>query len=109
MNKEWSYLTKITENKPITVTKVKTGDRISFKEAKNGQDAQGVLGDVLDLNPVKVTFNNRVIEVMPEIFLNGFAVDLSIELNDRARIEYKKDILVRDVLKSADLELGGFT
>ena len=31
MNKDWSYLTKITENKPLTVTKVKTEDDISIE------------------------------------------------------------------------------
>ncbi len=31
MNKDWSYVTKITENKPITVIKVKTDDNITIE------------------------------------------------------------------------------
>lgn len=31
MNKDWSYLTKIIENNPIIVTKVKTADNISIE------------------------------------------------------------------------------
>lgn len=31
MSKDWTYLTKITENKPITVVKVKTDDNISIE------------------------------------------------------------------------------
>ncbi len=97
---------KLNDQKADLTTKVKTGDRIVFEEAENGHNAQGKISDVVDIKSIKVVVNSQEVEVSPQIFMNGDLVDADTQLVDRANIEYREDVRVRDVLSAIDVDVG---
>ncbi len=97
---------KLNDQKADLTTKVKTGDRIFFEEAENGHNAQGKVSDVVKIKAVKVKVNSQEVEVSPKIFINGDVVDPDTQLVDRANIEYREDVRVRDVLTAIDVDIS---
>ena len=95
---------KLNDQKADLTAKVKTGDRIFFEEAENGHNAQGKISDVIEIKTVKVRVNSREVEVSQQIFMDGNAVEADTQLTDRANIEYKEDVRVRDVLAAVDID-----
>lgn len=89
---------RLNDQKVDITTKVKTGDRIFFEEAENGHNAQGKVSDVVDIKTLKATVNSADVEVSPQIFMNGNVVDADTQIVDRANIEYREDIIVKDIL-----------
>ncbi|MFW6007404.1 MAG: cell division protein FtsA [Bacillota bacterium] len=71
---------------------VKSGDNIKFIPGENGQDAKGIIKDVLDndiLKSYNIEINNEKVELKPEIYQNGKKVDLNTAIEDGADINYK--------------------
>ncbi len=66
---------------------VNSGDRIDFEGARDGADARGRVGEVVDIQPLNLIFNDQPLRVEPRIMVNGFPADKETELTDRARIE----------------------
>ena len=95
---------KLNDQKVDLTTKVKTGDRIFFEEAENGHNAQGTISDVIEIKAIKLTVNLQQVEVSPQIFINGNVVDGNTQLTDRANIEYKEDVKVRDILVAINID-----
>ncbi len=91
------------QNVDIT-SKVKTGDRIFFEEAENGHNAQGRISDVIDIKKIKATINSREVEVSPQILMQGQVVDADTEIADRAKIEYREEVMVKDILAAAGID-----
>ncbi|MBU4305013.1 MAG: rod shape-determining protein, partial [Candidatus Omnitrophica bacterium] len=86
--------------------KIKNKDSILFTEAENGEDAQGKVADIIDSDlTVRVEVNGQSIEIKPQIIMNGLPVELDAELPDRAVIEYPQEVLVKDALERAGVDI----
>lgn len=95
---------RVNDQKAELTHKVKTGDKIFFEEAENGHNAQGKISDVVRVKPVKVTINSQEITVSPQIFMKGELVDEDTPLTDRANIEYREEVILRDILSAIGID-----
>ncbi|MBU0633632.1 MAG: cell division protein FtsA [Candidatus Omnitrophica bacterium] len=88
-------------------SKVKSKDIITFKEALDGQDAEGKVRDVIEEDiKCEITFNGQKMQFMPPIFASGVLVSLDTQIFDRARIEYERSVTVADILGQAGVDLN---
>ncbi|MDD5746307.1 MAG: cell division protein FtsA [Candidatus Omnitrophica bacterium] len=96
----------INGEKADLTAKVVNGDRITFEEAKNGEDASAVIRDVIQEHVVHCTVNGTQIECAPQVLLNGFPAGLDTVLTDRVTIECSREVTAADALKNAGIDTG---
>ncbi len=85
-------------------TPIRHDDVIEYIPAENGQDATGIIKDVLpELSSLKIGLNNRAFEVKPLITMNNEVVDLEATLVDNAKISYHLPRTVGEVLEMAGM------
>jgi sulfur carrier protein ThiS len=78
---------------------VQHGDEIEVTEGISGEDAHGVVADVLpDLQPYSILFNGREHVIHPIIRMNGKPVTPDTQLTDRAEIAIHMPETLVDVL-----------
>ncbi|MFH1062967.1 MAG: cell division FtsA domain-containing protein [Candidatus Omnitrophota bacterium] len=90
---------KLNDQHAEHTTKIKSGDKIAFKDAVDGLDAKATVRDVVKIKPLNVQFNSKNIEIMPQVFMNRALVDIDANLQDRAIIEFTAHVAARDVLE----------
>ncbi len=80
-------------------TQVYSGDKIIFIPGEEGQDAVGLIADVIpELKQISVRINGEIIELKPIITQNGVEVTRESPLEDGADIKYFKQDTIRDVI-----------
>jgi cell division protein FtsA len=94
---------KLNDQPAELITKIKSGDRISFEQAIDGLDATAKLSDIIDVKPLNLKVNAKDVEIIPQVLMNGVIVDQDINVYDRASIEFTDHVTVRDVLESIDI------
>ncbi len=91
-------------DKPADLTtKIASGDRISFEPAIDGHDATAKVEDILEIKPLSIKVNEKELEIMPQVFMNGAAVVLDDSVQDRASIEFNNHVSIRNVLESIEV------
>ncbi|MDN5294114.1 MAG: hypothetical protein PWQ91_828 [Eubacteriales bacterium] len=86
-------------------TPVKNNDEITFIEAVDGEDASGVVGDVLPpLSPLRVYINEKEVTINPVILMNNRVVDRDTPLEDGATITYELPSNLGTVMSLAGME-----
>lgn len=76
----------ILVNGEMATTKslIKNGDKIELQEGRNGKDANVFVRDIVDSSLIKtVTLQNTIYRLEPTITVNGEAVSLDTQINDR--------------------------
>ncbi|MBU1088216.1 MAG: rod shape-determining protein [Candidatus Omnitrophica bacterium] len=96
---------KLNDQYADLTTKIKSGDKISFKDAVDGLDAQAIIGDIVGIKPLNIKLNDQSIKIMPKVTINGDPADLSANLPDRAVIQIMPTVTARDVLELMNLNL----
>ncbi|MBU1044690.1 MAG: rod shape-determining protein [Candidatus Omnitrophica bacterium] len=94
---------KLNDQAADLMTKIKSGDKIFFKDAIDGLDAQAVIGDIVQIKPLNIQFNGNPMEIMPKVTINGELADLAADLPDRAVIQVMSNVTARDVLESMSI------
>lgn len=84
---------------------VKNQDRIEFESATDGVDAIACVKDVISVEPLTVTVNDKQVTFEPPIYMGGKEVDLSDELFDRASIEYNAEVIATMALIAAGINV----
>ena len=67
--------------------KISDGDKIEFQEAIDGQDAGAAIRDLVDIKPLRVIFNDEIVQITPDIAQNNEMAGLDSQVFDRAEIE----------------------
>ena len=67
--------------------KISDGDKIEFQEAIDGQDASAAIRDLVDIKPLRVIFNDEIVQITPDIAQNNEMAGLDSQVFDRAEIE----------------------
>jgi len=67
--------------------KISDGDKIEFQEAIDGQDASAAIRGLVDIKPLRVIFNDEIVQITPDITQNNEMAGLDSQVFDRAEIE----------------------
>lgn len=80
-------------------TLLKPGDVIKVNPGQDGEDARGIIEDVVpEITPKTITFNGRKLTLEPRIIMNGTLVDYKTALVDHARIIFEPLDTVAQIL-----------
>lgn len=85
--------------------RIENGDRLEFEQAKDGEDAALSVGELLNLGPIKISFNQESLEILPNVLMDGIPVSLEARVVDRADIRVLP-LKIKDILlyKAIDLK-----
>jgi cell division protein FtsA len=85
---------------------VRQGDSIYITAASNGEDASGIIRDVINADfMTSVEINGKIAHIEPLILLSGKEVTAAEPLSDRADLEVKRLDTAADVLSRAGFSL----
>lgn len=88
---------------------IQHGDEIEIAEGEPGQDAQGLVADVLpDYRPLQIQVNGEARLVQPVIRLNGQIVQPDAPLTDRAEITLHMPEALIDLLPELGYPIASF-
>lgn len=83
--------------------KIEDGNSLEFEPAVDGQDGCALVKDLVDFEPIKIIFNQEVLQLEPPVIMNGKRVGPEAEVFDRANIEIAP-LKIEDVLKFKDVK-----
>jgi cell division protein FtsA len=84
-------------------TPVHNGDIIEFVKGEDGKDAVLTVSDLVPAEKGYVLVNGERIEISPMIMINGRLADGNEDIPDRTKIEYQRQIELRQVLERTGL------
>lgn len=99
-------LAEITLNgKPVSSLsgRIKSGDVIKFYQAKDGQDGEASISDLLRIKPIEIIFNREPLTIVSTVIMNDERVGLNTPVFDRAIIKTLPPN-IRDVLTAKDFD-----
>ncbi|MCK8827386.1 pilus assembly protein PilM [Natroniella acetigena] len=81
-------------------TQISHGDQLTVELGEQGEDAYGIIADVVpNLPSRKIYINNAEVNLEPIYYMNGERVSLDTELKDRAKINYTVPQTVKEVVE----------
>lgn len=70
-------------------TPIDSGDVIQYKPGRDGEDARGVIADLIpELKSFQIKVNGKEVKIKGQVFQNGKLVELNTPIVDGAEIEY---------------------
>ena len=84
--------------------KIENGDRLEFEEARDGENAAKSIGELLNLQPIKIIFNQEAMEILPSLLMNECPASLDSGVVDRADIRILP-LQIKDALRHKGINL----
>ena len=84
--------------------KIENGDRLEFEEARDGENAAKSIGELLNLQPIKIIFNQEAVEILPALLMNERPASLDSGVIDRADIRILP-LKIKDALRHKAINL----
>lgn len=84
--------------------KIENGDRLEFEEARDGENAAKSIGELLNLQPIKIIFNQEAMEILPSLLMNECPAGLDSGVVDRADIRILP-LKIKDALRHKGINL----
>ncbi len=101
----------LLNGKPVSSLseKIEDGDSLEFEPAVDGQDGCAWVKDLVGAaEPIKIIFNQEVLQLEPPVIMNGRQVGLETEVFDRANIEIAP-LKIEDVLKFKNVKFDNMS
>jgi len=93
----------LVNNLPASLeTKLNDKDTILIEPASQGERAKAIIKDILD--KVSVTVNNKEIDIIKDIRVNGKNVNLDYKIQDDDRVEIKHFETIKELFDDINLE-----
>lgn len=84
--------------------KIENGDSLEFEEARDGENAAKSIGELLNLQPIKIIFNQEAIEILPSLLMNECPASPDSGVVDRADIRILP-LKIKDALRHKGINL----